>query len=197
MSFGISHVGPLIARFLDAYPDVSVDLHLSDARVDLVGDGFDVALRIGTLGDSSLLARTLRPVEIGLYASPAYLERHGNPSHPRDLKAHQLFAYSYAATQQTLRLTRDNEEATVYLNGRIRANNADVMIPAVIAGHGIIGLPDIIGVDARNSGMIVPVLPDWHAPSAALHLITPPGRLRPRRVEALIAFLSDTLSRHT
>lgn len=194
MSFGLSHVGPLIARFLDACPDVSVDLHLSDARVDLVGDGFDVALRIGALGDSSLLARTLRPVEIGLYASPAYLERHGTPSHPRDLKAHQLFAYSYAASQQSMRLIRGDEEATIHPNGRVRANNADVMIPAVVAGHGIVGLPDFIGVDARNSGMIVRVLPDWHAPSSALHLVTPPGRLRPRRVEALIAFLVETLS---
>lgn len=194
MSFGISHVGPLISRFLDAYPDVSVDLHLSDARIDLVGDGFDVALRIGALGDSSLLARTLRPVEIGLYASPAYLERHGNPPHPRDLKEHQLFAYSYAANQQTMRLICGDEEAIVHLSGRIRANNADVMIPAVIAGHGIVGLPDFIGIDARASGAIVRVLPDWHAPASALHLITPPGRLRPRRVEALIDFLADALS---
>lgn len=194
MSFGLSHVGPVIARFLDAYPDVSVDLHLSDARVDLVGDGFDIALRIGALGDSSLLSRTLRQVEVGLYASPVYLERHGTPAHPRDLRGHQLFCYSYATTRQMLRLIRDGEEAIVHLDGRVRANNADVMIPAVIAGHGIVGLPDFIGVDARASGTIVRVLPDWHAPSSALHLVTPPGRLRPRRVEALIAFLVEALA---
>ena len=194
MSFGLSHVGPLVAGFLDVYPDISVDLHLSDARVDLVGDGFDVALRIGALGDSNLIARTLRPVEVGLYASPAYIERHGDPSHPLELSHHQLFSYSYAANQQTLRLTRGNEEAVVHLNGRVRANNADVMIPAAIAGHGIVSLPDFIGVDARRRGAIVRVLPDWHAPSSALHLVTPPGRLRALRVEALIAFLVEALA---
>ena len=167
---------------------------LSDARVDLVGDGFDVALRIGALGDSNLIARTLRPVEVGLYASPAYVERHGDPSHPLELSHHQLFSYSYAANQQTLRLTRGNEEAVVHLNGRVRANNADVMIPAAIAGHGIVSLPDFIGVDARHRGAIVRVLPDWHAPSSALHLVTPPGRLRALRVEALIAFLVEALA---
>lgn len=191
MSFGISHVGPVIARFLDAYPQVSVDLNLSDARVDLVGDGFDMALRIGALGDSSLLARTLRPVEVGLYASPGYLDRHGVPKHPRDLRDHQLFSYSYASTRQALRLVRGDEEAIVQLDGRVRANNADVMIPAVIAGHGIVGLPDFIGANARASGAIVRVLPEWSAPSSALHIVTPPGRLRPRRVEALIEFLAD------
>jgi DNA-binding transcriptional LysR family regulator len=194
MSFGLSHVGPVIARFLDAYPDVSVDLHLSDARVDLVGDGFDIALRIGALGDSSLLARTLCPVEIGLYASPTYLAHRGTPLHPRELKDHQLFSYSYAVNQQMMRLTRGGEEAIVTLSGRLCANNADVMLPAVVAGLGIVGLPDFIGVDARNNGSIVRVLPDWRAPSSALHLVTPPGRLRPRRVEALIAFLVDALS---
>ncbi len=194
MSFGLSHVGPLLASFLDVYPDISVDLHLSDARVDLVGDGFDVALRIGALGDSSLIARSLRPVDVGLYASPAYIERHGDPSHPLELTHHRLFSYSYAANQQTLRLTRSNEEAIVRLNGRVRANNADVMIPAVIAGHGIVSLPDFIGVDARRRGAIVRVLPEWHAPSSALHLITPPGRLRPLRVETLIAFLVEALA---
>ncbi len=194
MSFGISHVAPVIARFLDAYPDVSVDLHLSDARVDLVGDGFDAALRIGALGDSSLLARTLRPVTLGLYASPDYLDRHGTPQHPRDLKAHRLFCYSYAASEQALRLTRGQEEQIVLLKGPLRANNAEAMIPAVVAGHGIAPLPDFIGVDARRSGAIVQILKEWTAPPVALHLVTPPGRLRPRRVEALIAFLVDALS---
>lgn len=191
MSFGISHVGPVIARFLAAYPNVSVDLNLSDARVDLVGNGFDVALRIGALGDSSLLARALRPVDIGLYASPRYLDTHGVPQHPRDLAAHQLFAYDHARSRQALRLVRQDEEAIIQFNGRLRANNADVMIPAVIAGHGIVVLPDFIGEKAKASGSIVRVLEHWHAPASALHIITPPGRLRPRRVEALIEFMAD------
>jgi len=192
MSFGISHVGPVIARFLDAFPEVSVDLNLSDARVDLVGDGFDLALRIGALGDSSLLARTLRPVEVGLYASPGYLDRHGVPSHPRELRDHQLFSYSYASTRQALRLVSGDEEAVVLLNGRVRANNADVMVPAVIAGHGVIGLPDFIAAEPITSGLLVRVLPAWSAPSSALHIVTPPGRLRPRRVDALIEFLASS-----
>jgi DNA-binding transcriptional LysR family regulator len=194
MSFGVSHVAPVISRFLSVYPDVSVDLHLSDARVDLVGDGYDAALRIGALGDSSLLSRTLRPVALGLYASPAYLDRYGTPDHPRDLKSHRLFCYSYAANEQVLRLTRGDEEHIVQLRGPLRANNADAMIPAVVAGHGIAPLPDFIGTDAKRIGAIVRLLPDWQAPPVALHLVTPPGRLRPRRVEALLAFLIEALS---
>ena len=190
MSFGISHVGPVIARFLDAYPDVAVDLHLSDARVDLVGEGFDAALRIGSLGDSSLLARTLRPVTMALYAAPQYLSSYGTPQHPRDLNPAALFCYSYRSGAETLKLRRGKQEESVRLNGRLRANNADAMLPAVIAGHGMILLPDFIGLDARRSGAIVPVLPDWQFDPIALHLVTPPGRLRPRRVEVLLDFFA-------
>ncbi len=195
MSFGLSHLGPVIARFLDAYPDVAVDLHLSDARVDLVGEGFDLAVRIGTLADSSLRVRTLRTVELGLYASPGYLARSGNPSHPSELKHHQIFSYSYSTQEQTMRLSRGGEDYMIQLGRRLRANNADVMVPAAIAGLGIAPLPDFIGIDARASGTIVPVLPDWKPVPTGLHIVTPPGRLRPKRVEVLLEFLAAALVR--
>lgn len=191
MSFGLTHVGPVIADFMSHYRDVQVDLHLSDARVDLVGDGFDVALRIGMLPDSSLRVRTLRPVAMGLFAAPAYLARKGTPRHPGELEPHDLFCYSYRDGEEGIRLHNGREEAFVRLDGRLRANNADVMLPAVMAGHGLLMLPDFIGVEARRSGAIVPVLPDWTPAPVAMHLVTPPGRLRPRRVDALIDTLAE------
>ncbi|MDB5701792.1 MAG: LysR family transcriptional regulator [Sphingomonadales bacterium] len=199
MSFGLTHVGPIIARFLTAYPEIDVDLNLSDDRVDLVGDGYDAALRIAALPDSSLRARTLRDVALRIVAAPSYLERRGNPRHPADLSQHDCFCYAYFSTPEHWRLHHDKskEIAVVKPGGRLRTNNADSTLPSLLAGHGIAIVPDFIIDDAIDRGDVVTILPGWSAPAVALHLVTPPGRLRPRRVEALLDFLTESLMSHS
>jgi DNA-binding transcriptional LysR family regulator len=196
MSFGLTRVAPLLPEFLAAYPEVSVDLHLSDATVDLVGDGFDAALRIAVLPDSSLVARRLCGVARHTVAAPAYLERHGRPSHPLDLATHRCLCYAYLATPDVWHFTNAaGEQASVRPGGPLRANNGDAMMPALLAGIGIAVLPDFIVREALADGRLEAILTDWSLPQGALHLVMPSAGPRPARVEALVAFLTRQLSR--
>ncbi|PTS90522.1 MULTISPECIES: LysR family transcriptional regulator [unclassified Caulobacter] len=194
MSFGLSDVAPVLPGFMAAYPEVSVDLHLSDATVDLIGMGFDAALRIADLPDSSLVARRLRAVKRYLVASPAYLDRRGRPTHPGQLAEHCCLGYAYLPTPDTWRFVRgDGEEVSVRPAGALRANNADALMPALLAGLGLAVLPDFIAGAAIAGGRLEAVMPDWSPPPIALHLVTPPGGPRPARVEALTAYLASAL----
>lgn len=195
MSLGITTLGPALPAFLDAYPDVSVDLHLSDATIDLVGAGFDLALRVADLPDSSLVARRLRAVKRHLVASPGYWNEHGRPHHPADLAQHRGLTYGHQAAPETWRFQRRGEEAAVRPRSVIRANNGDVLLPALLAGAGVAMLPDFIVGESLVSGGLEEVLTDWTAPPIALHLVMPPGGPRPARVEALAAYLTKVLGR--
>jgi DNA-binding transcriptional LysR family regulator len=195
MSFGLSDVAPILPDFLAAYPEVSVDLHLSDATVDLVGMGFDAALRIAALPDSSLVARRLRSVKRYVVGAPAYLEHRGRPTHPGHLAEHGCLGYAYLPTRDTWRFVNPSgEEVSVRPAGPLRVNNADALMPALIAGLGLAVMPDFIVDAALADGRLEVVMPDWTPPSIALHLVTPPGGPRPARVEALVAFLASALS---
>ena len=194
MSFGLSDVAPILPEFLAAYPEVSVDLHLSDATVDLVGMGFDAALRIAALPDSSLVARRLRPVKRYVVGAPSYLARRGRPTHPGHLAEHCCLGYAYLPTPDTWRFANAaGEEASVRPAGPLRVNNADALMPALIAGQGLAVLPDFIAGHALADGRLEAVMPDWSPPPIALHLVMPPGGPRPARVEVLTAFLTSAL----
>jgi DNA-binding transcriptional LysR family regulator len=196
MSFGISEIAPLLPEFLAEFPDVAVELHLSDAVVDLVGGGFDMALRIAALADSSLLARRLCGVPRALVAAPAYLAKHGRPTHPSDLAHHACLGYAYLPSPETWRFVNAaGEEASVRPSGPLRANNADALTPALLAGVGLAVQPKFIVVDALADGRLEEVMPGWSLPPIALHLVTPPGGPRPARVEALAGFLARRLAR--
>jgi len=197
MSFGLLAIAPLMPEFLKAYPDVRIDLHLSDAMVDVIGEGFDAVLRIAALPDSSLIARRLCSVETHLVAAPSYLKEHGRPKHPMALAEHACLGYAYLTTPDTWRFTHKNgESATVHPSGGpLRVNNGDAMLPALIAGLGLGVLPDFILRDALASGKLERVLPDWSLPVSALHWVTPPGGPRPARVEVLGEFLAKKLAR--
>ena len=195
MSFGVMHVAPLLPDFLTLYPAVSVDLHLSDAVIDLVGGGFDVALRIAALPDSSLRARRLCGIRRSLVATPAYLDRHGRPAHPDDLAQHACLGYAYLPTPDRWRFTNGaGEEAVVVPGGPLRANNAEALAPALRAGLGLALQPDFMVWEELTAGRLEQVLLDWSAPPIALHLVMPPGEPRPARVSALIAHLAKALS---
>jgi len=195
MSFGMNYVAKALPEFLARHPDVSIDLHLSDEVVDLVGGGFDCALRIAALPDSSLTARKLRPIRRHLMASPGYLEQRGRPTHPDDLQRHACLGYAYLATPNTWRFThKDGEEAVVRLSGPLRANNADALTASLCAGLGIAEQPDFIHWKDLAEGRLEILLPDWSLPKIDLHLVAPGGGPRPARVSALMDHLAQVFT---
>lgn len=190
MSFGLREIAPALPDFLAAFPQVSIDLHLSDQTVDLIGEGFDMALRIAALPDSSLLARRLCAVPRALVASPDYLKAHGTPKHPRELTQHVCLGYAYLPVPDVWRFRdRKGQEVTVRPEGPLRANNADALMPALLEGRGLAVQPEFLIRDALSRKKLVAVMSDWSLPEIALHLVLPPGGPRPARIEALTEFL--------
>jgi DNA-binding transcriptional LysR family regulator len=192
MSFGIKNVAPLIAEFLAGHPQIEIELHLSDARVDIVAEGFDVALRIADLPDSSLRARRLCSIAAHLVAAPSYLAAHGTPTHAAQLGEHRLLGYTNLTGPWRFR-GPGGAEVSVRAAGPLGANSGEALVPALIAGLGIARLPGFIVGDALAAGQVVEILHDWAPAPIGLHLLTPPSALRPARVDALIAFLSARL----
>lgn len=193
MSFGIRVLGDALSEFMADHPAITIDLTLSDARHDLMAEGFDLALRISAMEDSSLLSRMIAPVPMWVVASPAYLEKHGCPRHPLELSRHRLFGYGHSGQAVPLRFARGGEEASIAATGPLFANNGDVAIPMLISGNGIAMMPHFIVKDALASGTLVSILTDWQLPQNFLHLLSPPSRLRPMRVRALADFLTARL----
>lgn len=192
MSFGTGRIAPVLAGFLREHPAVEIELHLSDARVDIVAEGYDVALRIADLPDSSLRARRLCGIAMRIVASPAYLDRAGRPAHAAELARHRLLGYTNVPGPWRFR-GPDGAEAVVVPSGPLSANSGDALVPALLAGLGVARLPDFIVGPHLAGGALEAILPDWTPPPTGLHLLTPPGQLRPARVEALIAWLAKHL----
>ncbi len=196
MSFGVLHVAPLLPEFFRNYPEISIDLHLSDAQVDIVGEGFDAAIRIAALPDSSLMARRLCETSLHLLAAPSYLKAHGRPKHPLQLGEHVGLSYSYQLTQDTWRFRKKSGEvATVRPHGPLRVNNGEAMLPGLIAGIGMGVLPEFIVRDQLKARQLEIVLPDWSLPESAVYWVTPAGGPKPKRMDVLANFLAQRLAR--
>lgn len=195
MSFGVRWVAPLLPGFLRAYPEVSLDLHLSDATVDIVAQGFDAALRIAALPDSSLIARRLCAVSQMVVASPAYLKRHGRPAHPRELAGHACLSYAYRARNEVWRFVNHaGDEESVTPVGPLRVTNADALLPTLLDGLAIAELPEFIAGEYLADGRLEAILTDWHLTRGGLYFVTPSARARPARVTALADYLAGHLS---
>jgi DNA-binding transcriptional LysR family regulator len=194
LSFGVLRIAPILPEFFGLYPDVAVDLHLTDAHVDLVGEGYDAAIRIASLPDSSLIARSLAPVSRYLVAAPSYLSKYGRPSHPLRLSEHRCIAYISTPGETWHFSNVAGETATVRPLGPFRVNNGDAMLPALSSGVGIGILPDFILREALADGRLEIVLPDWKPSGGSVHWLTPPGGRRPKRVEVLGDFFQHKLS---
>jgi DNA-binding transcriptional LysR family regulator len=195
MSFGISHLAPALPRFMAEHPDVTLDLHFSDEMIDVVALGLDLALRISSLPDSSLLARRLCGVRLLLVGSPAYFAQHGRPAHPRDLAQHRALRYVNTRLGDAWRFQHARRgEFSQVVPTALRVNNAEGLAPALRAGLGLAVQPEFLAWDDLRSGVLQTCLDDWEVPPIALHIVTPPSRARPARVHALIEYLAEHFS---
>lgn len=193
MSFGISHLAPALPAFMALHPDVTLDVQFSDELIDVVDQAFDIALRISTLPDSSLLARRLCTVRLMLVGAPSYFERHGRPEHPRDLAMHRALRYVHSRIGETWRFGHPaHGECSQVVPPALRVNNAEALIPALHAGLGLAMQPEFLVWDDLRTGRVEATLTDWMIDPIALHIVTPPGRAKPARVQALIQFLAET-----
>ena len=195
MSFGVARLSPMLPDFLQAHPDVQLDIELNDEQVDLVGHRFDLALRIAALEDSSLRARRLCSVRVLLVGAPGYFQRHGRPKHPRDLARHRALQYAYARGGNAWRFRHPKHgQFAQAVPAQLHANNAEVFLPALRAGLGLALQPEFLVWQDLRDGSLESVLDDWLAEPIALHIVTPPGRRRPARVQALIEYLAERLA---
>src|ERR1700745_1123974 len=195
LSFGARWVAPLLPEFFRTYPDIAVDLHLTDVHADLIGDGFDAAFRIAIMEDSSLAARLIAPVRRFVVASPAYLLRCGRPQHPHDLGAHQCLTYTNRTKRDVWRFTHNSgEESTVTPTGALRGTSVEALLPTVLAGLAITELPEFVATQYFLDKQLEPVLIDWSLPEGGLYFVTATARARPAKVSALADFFISKLS---
>jgi DNA-binding transcriptional LysR family regulator len=196
LSFGARWVAPILPAFFRQYPDVAIELHLTDAHTDLIGGGFDAALRIAVMEDSSLVARLIVPVRRFLVASPSYIARHGCPQHPRDLGAHHCLSYANRVTRDVWRFThwRSGEECLITPTGPLRGTSIEALLPTVLEGLAITELPEFAATQYFREKQLEPLLSDWRLPEGGLYFVTPTARARPAKVSALADFLLAKLT---
>jgi DNA-binding transcriptional LysR family regulator len=196
MSFGILHLGPAIADFAREYPAISLDIRLDDRFVNLVEDGIDVAVRIGVLTDSSLVARKLGTTRAVACASPAYLSQHGEPETPEDLASHNGLVYSYLSTANVWRFaSRDGREIPVAVTGSLRINNGIVLAEAAVAGHGVLVAPSFYVAPLLRSGRLRRILTAYGLPELGIYAVYPERTHVPPKVRAFVDFLAKRFGR--
>jgi DNA-binding transcriptional LysR family regulator len=192
LSFGVRHMCGPIATFNKQHPKVRFDLDLNDRRVDLIEDNFDVALRIGRLSDSSLIARRLFDVQAVVCASPHYLNVHGAPETPSDLQDHQCLVYSNLIDPDKWSYEdSDGNTGTVKVSSALSASSGDFLCNAAAHGMGLVIQPSFIAAAAIRSGNLTPVLTDYSWPISPAYAIYPPTRHLSYRVRAFIDFLVE------
>lgn len=194
LSFGVLHLAPLWGHFAAQYPKVSLDIDLSDRVVDLVDEGYDLAVRITTLPSSNLVSRRLASTRLVLCAAPAYLAQHGMPTHPEQLAQHATIAYTYFATRDEWQFKGPTGEVRVRLRPVMHANNGDTCRAVALAGQGVILQPDFIVGDDLHSGALVELMPDYRALELGIHAVYPTRKYLPLKVRRLVDFLVEAFA---
>lgn len=195
MSFGTMRLGPVVAEFMLRYPELQLQIVLSDDLLDPVQDGFDVTLRIAELESSSLVARKIMPVERVICAAPAYLAQHGTPASPEQLRRHTSLTYGFLLTGNQWKLTGPDGDHWIQPAWSLCVNNAEVLRDVAIKGQGIALIPRFIAADALESGTLTAILADYTAPPLALYAIYPPTRHLSVKVRLFIDFLVERFGR--
>ena len=192
MSFSLLRLAPALPDFLALYPEIEVDMVMNDRRVDLMEEGFDLAIRIGRLADSSLVARKLGAMQRYIVASPAYLAERGTPKVPADLRHHACLCYSNADTIDEWRFCEpDGRPISIEVKGRVRANNGDLLRIAALRGLGFVDLPNFLVAGDIESGALVPVLQDYVKQDGGVYAVYPHARYLPPKIRVFIDFLAE------
>jgi DNA-binding transcriptional LysR family regulator len=187
LSFGPAHLAPVFAELARRHPLLHVHAYYSDRFVDIVGEGFDCAVRVGHLTDSNLIARRIVPFHGWLVASPDYIREHGAPETPDELLAHQALMQG----TETWRFIDGDKTISVHPQGRFKADNGSALTAAAVAGLGIASLPDFLVADHLAAGALVAVMTRYPIPEAGVYVVRPPGQHPPRKIRVLTELLIE------
>lgn len=194
VAFGRLVIAPHIAEFFSLYPEIKVDLVLSDRYADMVSDGIDVAIRARQLEDSSLVARHLFNNPMMLLASPEYLTRYGVPKEPEELKQHNCLVFSNLKSINVWRFIKDDKELSVTVNGNFQSDNGDVLLETALAGIGIVQLPNWMVSKHIKSGELKDIMGDYSGQTIPFNAIYPQNRYVPLKVRCFVDFMKEKLS---
>ncbi|MFZ6645509.1 LysR family transcriptional regulator [Undibacterium sp. TJN25] len=194
MSFAVNHLGRILPEYMQRYPDVKLDISLSDRVVNLVDEGYDLGIRIGRIQDSSLVARKIAPARLILCASPAYLKKYGTPQTPQDIERqqHVCLRYSYASSPDAWTFVKAGKTYTVKLNGsHINANNGDILREAAVGGMGLVLQPSfIVGNDIRDK-KLVHLLADYVPPASMIQAVYASRQHLSAKVRTFVDYLIE------
>jgi len=196
LTFALQHLRPAMLDFMTAHPQLEVYLDMDDRIVDLIQGGYDMALRIGRLPDSSLIARRLAPSRVVVCASPSYLVERGRPDHPEQLPGHECLLYSGAARSDHWSFLIDGRWAAIPVHGRLQTNNGDMLLSAAIAGYGIALLPSFIVGPAVENGDLTCLLNGFPTQDGAIHAVYPPARQVSQRIRVFCDFLAERIGKN-
>ncbi|WP_142848596.1 LysR family transcriptional regulator [Telmatospirillum sp. J64-1] len=193
MSFGFLHLAPAVADYLAHYPQVRIDMTLNDRLVDVVEEGYDLAIRIGALKDSALVARRLAPSRLAVCASPDYLARRGEPGRPEELRGHDCLGYSLSSLRDSWVFLdpATGQEVQVPITGSLRANNGDALAEAAVRGLGIVLQPTFLVVEHLRQGRLKQILRGFPCRENAVYALYPPGRPVAAKLRSFIDFLVE------
>lgn len=188
--FGVNHLSSILGEFLHQYQDITVNMVLNNRYVELISEGFDMAVRIGELEDSTLRARRLTETSKRMVAAPSYFEKYGRPEKIDDLNEHKLLHYSNAAAANVWKITAPSgEKRQVRTSGWLTVNDGQSLLNAAVSGLGIAYLPSFLYDDAMKAGLVEEALPDLPIEKQGIYAVYPPGRFTQPKVRAFIDFL--------
>jgi DNA-binding transcriptional LysR family regulator len=193
VAFGRLHIVPRLPGFFEKFPDIKVDIRLNDKVVDLVEEGVDVAFRMGTLADSTLIAKKLCFSPMVTVASPEYLKNNGIPQHPRDLRDHNYVGYSEVGSRRETEFQDQGEPFFVRAEGSVSTNNTEALRTALLCGIGISRLPRWLVGDSIASGELVTVLDEYQPSPLNIYAVYPPGRHLPSKIRCFIDYFAEQL----
>lgn len=191
LSFGLEHLSPVLDQFAQAHPKLTLNIDFSDRHVDLVEEGYDLAIRIADLKDSRLQARRLVPIRMLVCASPEYLKKHGTPQTIDELKQHKVLMYVSDRALNWPFIDPDGKEVLVNLQGQVYSNNGDFLLNMAKAGHGILMQPTFITWKALAMGEVVPILTDYQIPTFSAYAVYPQNRYLSHKARVFIDFLVE------
>ncbi|WP_029909606.1 LysR family transcriptional regulator [Pelobacter seleniigenes] len=191
VAFGRLHLAPYLSEFLERYPQIQLDLSLSDHFVDLIGARIDVAIRIGALADSTLVARRLGNAPLVIVGAPGYFSRYGYPQHPHELRKHNCLVYTIQEGGHIWRFKKNNQELAVHVKGNCQSDNTDGIRDVIVAGTGLAMVPSWMVLKELETGLLETVLNDYLPWSTPINAIYPVNKYVPLKLRCFVDFLKE------